>query len=225
MQNDTGEGRITEGGAVPAEGTPAPGDRYPDSTTYRSAGGAPAGSTVSDGSVSADRPAGEYRADDPATQRFAQPNPTVDPSRPGVAAPVGAGAAGAAAVDRDAVPPYRGADEVPVAAGPRPRASLLATLGLIAGVAAALFVLSGALAGYGIALGVLAVLLSFAGMSATSRRHVAGKSDALFGLILGLGAIAVGVLALTGQFGWPNTDADTVQRVRDWLDAQTVDRF
>ena len=48
----------------------------------------------------------------------------------------------------------------PVVAGPRPRASLLATLGLITGVASALLVLSGPLAGYGIGLAVLALILS-----------------------------------------------------------------
>ncbi|MEV4758323.1 DUF308 domain-containing protein [Micromonospora sp. NPDC049559] len=112
-----------------------------------------------------------------------------------------------------------------VPAGPRPRTSLLATLGLIFGVSGALFVLTGALAGYGIALGAVAVLLSAGGMSATGRRHVAGKADAMIGLLLGLGAIVVGVLALTGQTDWPNTDTDAVSRFREWLDSQFVDRF
>lgn len=115
--------------------------------------------------------------------------------------------------------------EIAVVPGRKPRASLLATLSLIAGVAAALFVLTGTLAGYGIALGVLAMLLAIGGVSATGRRHIAGKSDALIGLLLGLGAVVAGVLALTGQFAWPSTDADTVQRFRDWLDSQFVDRF
>jgi hypothetical protein len=114
----------------------------------------------------------------------------------------------------------------PVApAGPRPRASLLATLSLILGVGAALFVLTGTLAAYGIALGGLAAFLAVGGISATGRRHVAGKSDALIGLFLGLGAVVVGILALTGQFGWPTTDGDYVQRFREWLDAQFVNRF
>jgi hypothetical protein len=102
---------------------------------------------------------------------------------------------------------------------------MLATLSLIVGVAAAAFVLTGVLAGYGIALGGLAVLLAIGGVSATARRHVAGKSDALIGLVLGLGAIVVGVIAMTGQFGWPSTDGDTVVQFREWLDSQFVDRF
>ena len=46
--------------------------------------------------------------------------------------------------------------EPPVTRGPKPRASLLATLGLIVSVAGALFVLTGTLAGYGIGLGAFA---------------------------------------------------------------------
>jgi hypothetical protein len=118
----------------------------------------------------------------------------------------------------------RVAERAPVppaaAAGPRPRASLLATLGLITGVAAALLVLSGPLAGYGIGLAVLALLLSLGGISATGRRHVAGKSDAIIGLLLALGAIVVGVLALTGSLPWLGTDMDSASRAREWLDAR-----
>lgn len=110
-------------------------------------------------------------------------------------------------------------------AGPRPRASLLATLGLITGVVSALLVLSGALAGYGVGLAVLALLLSLGGIRGTRRRHVAGKSDALIGMVLALGAIVVGVLALTGSLSWLGTDMDTVSRAREWLDAQFIERF
>jgi hypothetical protein len=127
------------------------------------------------------------------------------------------------------LPPVDRAEPVrpvePTTVGPRPRASLLATLSLVVGVAAALFVLAGVLAGYGIALGVLGAVLAFGGFSATRRRHIAGRSDALFGLLLSLGAILVGILALSGQYDWPNADADTVARFREWLDSQFIDRF
>jgi hypothetical protein len=116
-------------------------------------------------------------------------------------------------------------DQTPVAAGPKPRASLLATLGLIGGVAAALLVLSGPLLPYGIGLAVLALILSISGMHATGRRHVAGKTDALIGLVLSLAAIVVGVLALTGSLSWLGTDMEPVTTLRHWLDAQTVNRF
>jgi hypothetical protein len=112
-----------------------------------------------------------------------------------------------------------------VATGPKPRASLLATLGLVLAVASALLVLSGPLLGYGIGVAVLALILSLSGIHATGKRHVAGKSDALFGVVLSLAAIVVGVLALTGSLSWLGTDMQPVNSTREWLDAQFVDRF
>jgi hypothetical protein len=105
------------------------------------------------------------------------------------------------------------------------RASVLATLGLVVGVAAALSVLTGVLAGYGLALGVVGLLLSLGGLSATGRRHVAGKSDAVLGVVLSVGAMIVGALALTGALSWLTTETDKVEQLRQWLDAQFVDRF
>ncbi|HEY7273548.1 MAG TPA: Yip1 family protein [Actinoplanes sp.] len=116
-------------------------------------------------------------------------------------------------------------DEMPAVTGPKPRASLLATLGLIGGVASALLVLSGPLLPYGIGLAVLALILSVSGMHATGRRHVAGKTDALIGMVLSLAAIVIGVLALTGSLSWLGTDTQPVTTLRQWLDAQTVNRF
>ncbi|MEW1585088.1 thrombospondin [Micromonospora vinacea] len=115
--------------------------------------------------------------------------------------------------------------EPPVTRGPKPRASLLATLGLIVSVAGAMFVLTGTLAGYGIGLGAFGAVLAVLGLMATRRRHVAGKTDALFGVLIGLAAVVIGVLAMTGQFDWPTTDGDWVSRFREWLDSQFVDRF
>ncbi|MEU7801855.1 DMT family transporter [Micromonospora arborensis] len=115
--------------------------------------------------------------------------------------------------------------EPAVVRGPKPRASLLATLGLIVSVAGALFVLTGTLAGYGIGLGAVGAVLAVLGLLATRRRHVAGKTDALFGVLIGLAAVVIGVLAMSGQFAWPTTDGDWVQRFREWLDSQFVDRF
>jgi hypothetical protein len=112
-----------------------------------------------------------------------------------------------------------------VAPGPKPRASLLATFGLITAVASALLVLSGPLLGYGIGLAVLALILSLGGISATGKRHIAGKTDALIGMVLALGAIVVGVFALTGSLSWLGTDMHSVTNAREWLDAQFVNRF
>ena len=109
--------------------------------------------------------------------------------------------------------------------GPKPRSSMLATLGLILGVASALLVLSGPLLGYGIGVAVLALILSLSGIHATGKRHVAGKTDALIGMVLALAAIVVGVLALTGSLSWLGTDMQPVHSFRQWLDAQFVNRF
>ena len=112
-----------------------------------------------------------------------------------------------------------------VVAGPKPRASLLATLGLVLAVVAAMLVLSGPLLGYGIGVAALALILSLSGIHATGKRHVAGKSDALLGMALSLAAIVVGVLALTGSLSWLGTDMQPVNSTREWLDAQFANRF
>ncbi len=115
--------------------------------------------------------------------------------------------------------------DAPVVAGPKPRASFLATLGLILGVASVLLVLSGPLLGWGIGVAALALILSLAGIHATGKRHVAGKTDALLGMIFSLGAIVLGVLALTGSLAWLGTDVQPVNSLREWLDTHTVNRF
>ncbi|MGC5659453.1 thrombospondin [Micromonospora sp. WMMD723] len=127
--------------------------------------------------------------------------------------------------DRDRVDTDGADPQLPVVAGPKPRTSLLATLGLIVSVVGAAFVLTGTLAGYGIALGALGAVCSVLGLIATRRRHVAGTTDALVGILVGLTAVVLGVLAFTGQFDWPTTDGDWVARFREWLDSQFVDRF
>jgi hypothetical protein len=116
-------------------------------------------------------------------------------------------------------------EPVPEPRGPRPRSSLMATLALIIGVVSALAVLTGTLAGYGIATGALAAVLAIAGISATGRRHVAGRSEAMLALVLGLGAVVFGILVVTDSLSWITTASDKVGELRNWLDAQTVDRF
>jgi hypothetical protein len=132
---------------------------------------------------------------------------------------------GVAVTDRRTTVPDRNVEDVPVHDDRKPRASLLATLGLIFSVASALLVLSGPLLGYGIGLAVLALILSLGGISATGSRHIAGKTDALIGMVLSLAAIVVGVLALTGSLSWLGTDMHPVTSLREWLDTQTVNRF
>jgi hypothetical protein len=114
----------------------------------------------------------------------------------------------------DAVQPV---SAVPEFVAKRPRSSLLATFSLIFGVAAALSVLTGVLAGPGVVLGLVAAFIGIGGISATTRRHVAGKMDALVGVILGLAAIVVGSLAYTGSLSWLSTSTNEVVAVHNWL--------
>ncbi|TDC33262.1 thrombospondin, partial [Micromonospora sp. KC213] len=124
-------------------------------------------------------------------------------------------------LDRDGKPDRT---EAPVVADPKPRTSLLATLGLVVSIVGAAAVLTGTLAGYGIALGAVGAVLSVLGLIATRRRHVAGTTDALIGMSVGLAAVVLGIIAMTGQFAWPTTDGDQVARLREWLDSQFARR-
>jgi hypothetical protein len=116
-------------------------------------------------------------------------------------------------------------EDVPLRDDKKPRASVLATLGLVLSVVAAMLVLSGPLLGYGLGMAVLALILSLSGLSATGKRHVAGKTDALLGMVLSLAAVVVGVLALTGSLSWLGTDTQPVNSLREWLDTRFANRF
>ncbi|GAA1632894.1 hypothetical protein [Actinoplanes couchii] len=111
------------------------------------------------------------------------------------------------------------------AAGPKARVSFVATVGLILSVAGALLVLSGPLLGYGLGVAGLGLVLSLAGLFATRKRHVAGKSSALIGVLLSAAALVIGVLALSGQLWWLGTDVQTVPEFRTWLDTQFQGRI
>jgi hypothetical protein len=101
----------------------------------------------------------------------------------------------------------------------RPRTSVLASLGLVTAVVAALAVATGALAGLGVAVGVLALVLGLAALAATGRRYryLAGRVEATVAVLLSLGAIVVGILAMTGELSWLDTGTDQVARLRDQL--------
>lgn len=101
----------------------------------------------------------------------------------------------------------------------RPRTSVLASLGLVVAVVAVLAVASGVLAGLGVAIGALALVLGLAGLAATGHRYryLAGRGEATVTVLLSLGAIVVGILAVTGQLSWLDTGTDQVARLRDEL--------
>jgi hypothetical protein len=107
-----------------------------------------------------------------------------------------------------------------VMVGPRPRSSGLATVSLMLGVLAVAAVATGVLAAAGVAIGALAVLVGVGGISATGRRHVAGRSEALFAVVLGLAAVVFGIMALTDALSWLSADTNQVSRLRDWMYAE-----
>ncbi len=130
-------------------------------------------------------------------------------------------ATGTAVVQRPAVA------EPATTPAPHPRASGLATLGLVLGLVAAGAVATGVLAAPGVGVGLLGTLVAIAGVAATKRAHVTGRFDTAVGLLLSLGAVVVGLLALGNAITWPDTDTNQVTRLVDWLNAQVpwLDRF
>ena len=101
----------------------------------------------------------------------------------------------------------------------RARASALASIALVLAVAAVLIVATGVLAMIGVGVGVLALLFSIGGLSATGRqyRFIAGRGEALVGLLLATAAIVVGILAITGVLPGFDTDTNVVEQLHDWL--------
>lgn len=103
----------------------------------------------------------------------------------------------------------------------RARTSALAGVGLVLGVVAALAVATGALVVLGVAVGVLALLVALGGLAATGRRHpyLAGRIEALVGVLLAIAAVVVGILGITGVIPALDADANHVERLRDVLPA------
>jgi hypothetical protein len=69
-----------------------------------------------------------------------------------------------------------------------------------------------------VAAGVIAILLSFVGVVAGARPHVAGRGLGTLGVLFGVVAIAFGVLALTHTVSWLDSNVDTVGQIRHWFD-------
>ena len=99
----------------------------------------------------------------------------------------------------------------------RHRVSLTATLGLATSIIALCATLTGLLAAAGFTLGVLGVLFSIGGMIAASRPQLTGHSLAILGILVGLAAIVLSALAMTGRYAWPNSNTDEVARLHQWL--------
>lgn len=110
-------------------------------------------------------------------------------------------------------------EPVPVRPAPA-RVSLLATLGLIFGVAGVAAALTGLLAPWAIVAGALGLLFSFGGIIAGVRPNVAGRGLGTLGVLISGTAVVFGILALTGQVSWLDSHTDQVARLKDWLDAR-----
>ena len=126
---------------------------------------------------------------------------------------------------RDTATPSWAWDDEPVTADlttPRrwTHVSAWATIGLITGLVAVAASLTGLLAAEGIAVGVVGVLISLVGWRSVRRPHVTGHSLVLIGLLTAMAAIVIGVLAITGDFAWPSSDTNEIERLHAWLDAR-----
>jgi hypothetical protein len=129
---------------------------------------------------------------------------------------------------RDRVVDDRAVKERPATGTPdtvveRPRwahVSAMATLSLIIGVAARAAPFTGLLAAEGVALGVVGGAVAAGGLVGASRRGITGHSLAFLGLVASLGAILLGVLAISGQLSWLDSKTDEVARMHNWLVAQ-----
>ncbi|MET7423351.1 hypothetical protein [Dactylosporangium sp. NPDC005555] len=122
-------------------------------------------------------------------------------------------------IDREPAPDV---DVVPVETGRPARASLLSTFGLVVGVAAVAAALTGLLAVWALPLGAIGLLLSFGGIIAGARRHVAGRGTGTLGVLFSGTAVVFAILAITGQVSWLDTDVDQVARLNDWLDTKVT---
>ncbi|HKT01827.1 MAG TPA: hypothetical protein VJT31_20060 [Rugosimonospora sp.] len=105
----------------------------------------------------------------------------------------------------------------PVAPPRWARTSTLAALSLMVGTAAVIATFTGLLAPVGVALGVTGGAIAAGGLVGASRRGVTGHGVALLGLVLSLGAVFLGVLAISGHLSWLSSRTDEVARLRDWL--------
>jgi hypothetical protein len=95
--------------------------------------------------------------------------------------------------------------------------SMLATLSMIIGVLSVAATLTGLLAPLGFAGGIVAALLGIFAVPSVSRRHVSGHGLMMFGVLLGVVAVVLSLLAINGELSWLNSNTDEVATVHTWL--------
>jgi hypothetical protein len=145
----------------------------------------------------------------PTLSRGSRPDPVVgDP-----ATPIGA-------ADETNVDGTRIGEPVvtePVVTPRRVHVSGAATLSLIIGTLAIAATLTGLLAPLGFAAGILAVLVGILALYAVRRPAVAGHSLVGLGVVFGLVAIVLSVLAMGGSLSWLSKSNDEIATVHNWL--------
>jgi len=97
------------------------------------------------------------------------------------------------------------------------RVGAAATLSLIAGTLAIAATLTGVLAPIGFVAGIIAVLLGVLAFYEVRRPGVTGHSLVGLGVLFGLVAIVLSVLAMTGAVSWLSNKTDEIAVLHNWL--------
>jgi hypothetical protein len=92
-----------------------------------------------------------------------------------------------------------------------------ATLSLIIGTLAVAATLTGLLAPLGFAGGVLAILVGIIALYAVRRPGVTGHTLVGLGVLFGLIAIVLSVLAMNNSVSWLSSNTDQIATVHNWL--------
>jgi len=93
----------------------------------------------------------------------------------------------------------------------------VATLSLIIGTLAVAATLTGLLAPIGFAAGVLAILIGIVALYAVRRPGVTGHTLVGLGVLFGLVAIVLSVLAMNDSLSWLSSKTDEITTVHNWL--------
>ncbi len=93
----------------------------------------------------------------------------------------------------------------------------VATLSLIVGTLAVAATLTGLLAPIGFAAGVLAILIGIVALYAVRRPGVTGHTLVGLGVLFGLVAIVLSVLAMNDSVSWLSSKTDEITSVHNWL--------
>jgi 1,4-dihydroxy-2-naphthoate octaprenyltransferase len=95
--------------------------------------------------------------------------------------------------------------------------SALASLTLVVGVLAVAATMTGLLAPIGFAAGVLAVLLGAVATYSITRPNVTGHGLVVFGVLFGVAAIVLSLLAINGQLSWLSNNTNEITNLHNWL--------